>query len=79
MTEVHITSDGTGSTSYVSTAYGDLIQASEATIHIAANEINTVDLTLTMPSVDIKARPRTITFTCPCCGEQMSHNCQGAP
>lgn len=79
MTEVHISSDGTGGSTRITTASGQELKAVKAVVNLEVNSANTVELELWLPSVDIKATPHVTNFNCPCCGEIMYHNCQGAP
>lgn len=78
MTELHIVSDGTGTSTYITTPTGEKLEAVRAVVTLEAGSVNTVDLELWMPSVNIKViSPQTILFFCPCCGESLTHPCKG--
>lgn len=46
-----------------------------ADIRIRTDEIVEVSLEMHMPTVSVKGHVGSIEYTCPCCGEAMTHKC----
>lgn len=77
--QVRIQSDGNGMDTVISDADGRVIDGvTEATVYLAANELNEVSLTLVAPRVDAHGNVTSVTLLCPICTEQVKHECPPA-
>lgn len=76
---LHITSDGTGVGTHVTTADGVEIKGiTGGSIWLDPIGVNTIDLEITQPCVEGDARVNRITFCCPVCAGAIEHQCPGA-
>lgn len=77
--QVRIQSDGNGMDTVISDADGKVIDGvTEASIYLAANELNEVSLTVLAPRVDAHGVVTGVTLLCPVCTEHVEHECPPA-
>lgn len=74
---ITIESQGTGlDTSVLTHPSGEIIEGiSDATIRIAAGDVNRVDLSILMPKIEVMAEVDTVYYECPCCHDVIVHQC----
>jgi hypothetical protein len=77
--QVRIQSDGNGMDTVITDADGKVIDGvTEASIYLAANELNEVSLTLLAPRIDAHGTVTSVTLLCPICTETVEHECPPA-
>lgn len=75
--QVRIQSDGTGKSTVITLSDGTVIPGVTGLwVSIDPNEVNRVDLTVSMPHLDVHAHPSEITFECIFCKESLTHECK---